>query len=491
MAAVAMRAAFVRLGFTNAAANDIAADQGIDSVDELSLLTDSEIEALCKVVRRPGGTIANPQAGVAGQPPTVPNPGKTVSLRAENNMKLAAYWLRFRANTSRTTTAAEITLPAVRSIRSLREWEEAHEPQDAPEGIIQSKDWHKTLEAIQEYLRTCLGVTKIPLAYVVRPDEAITPDPAPAEDNRGWPSMQDELINRAPIMAADGTPVGAFLTDRATVWNKISALTRDKPCWTYVKVAQRTRDGRMAFLSLRDHYLGANMVGLLASSAETKLQNTKYSGEKRRWNFERYASLHVEQHGILEGLASRTPPAHPGIDERSKVRYLVGGIQTKELETCTTQILSSQTLLNDFSACVNLYKDYLATRKTTSGGGGSDINISSVKAETRRKTPSEYKFHAKDIQDRYYKAKEYNTFSPGAKKRLFELRDGRDGTPAAKRAKTDKTMGELAATFATLATAVLEKDKEDTDKDKNVSFDEQQPGVQGNRNHSALTRQKK
>ncbi len=81
---VAMRAMFVRLGFSNQAAAAIADEQGIDSVPELAVLTDTDIEILCKVVRRPGGTVPNPNAGNAGQPPMLPNPGINVSLHAEN-----------------------------------------------------------------------------------------------------------------------------------------------------------------------------------------------------------------------------------------------------------------------------------------------------------------------------------------------------------------------------------------------------------------------
>ena len=80
-AAVAIRDALQRMGFSANAALAVTNEQGIDDMDELGVLTDTEVENLCKVVRRPGG--AN-TAGVA-------NPGHAVSLRAENNLKLACY----------------------------------------------------------------------------------------------------------------------------------------------------------------------------------------------------------------------------------------------------------------------------------------------------------------------------------------------------------------------------------------------------------------
>ena len=83
----AMRQAYVRIGFTIPGSVAVVDDQGIASIEELGLLTDDEVEGLCKTIRRPGGTVA----GQGQAAPPVPNPGVAVSLRAETNMNLAAY----------------------------------------------------------------------------------------------------------------------------------------------------------------------------------------------------------------------------------------------------------------------------------------------------------------------------------------------------------------------------------------------------------------
>jgi hypothetical protein len=64
MAAVnAMRTMFNRIGFTIAASQIIVDEQGLDSLDEIWLLTDDKIENLCKVIRCPGGQIPGPNPG--------------------------------------------------------------------------------------------------------------------------------------------------------------------------------------------------------------------------------------------------------------------------------------------------------------------------------------------------------------------------------------------------------------------------------------------
>ena len=72
---VALRAALARLGVSAEAARFITDDQGLDTLDELKVLTNDEIESLRKVVRRPGGTAPKPNAGYPGQPATLSKPG--------------------------------------------------------------------------------------------------------------------------------------------------------------------------------------------------------------------------------------------------------------------------------------------------------------------------------------------------------------------------------------------------------------------------------
>ena len=57
----------------------------------------------------------------------------------------------------------------------------------------------------------------------------------------------------------------------------------------------------------------------MATGAEKNLSQWSYTGETRYWNFEKYASLHKEQHNILESLNKH---GYTGIDQKSKVRYL-------------------------------------------------------------------------------------------------------------------------------------------------------------------------
>jgi len=71
------------------------------------------------------------------------------------------------------------------------------------------------IDAIEEWLRGCLGVTKIPLAYVIRPEEAVLPEVLDPPSR--YASTVLELVSRAPIRDTFGAYTPDYLKDRELV----------------------------------------------------------------------------------------------------------------------------------------------------------------------------------------------------------------------------------------------------------------------------------
>ena len=302
---------------------------------------------------------------------------------------------------SRVTTPVNVTLANVRTIKGLRDWEKNHEAVEAADNIINTKDWPKTMEAIVEYLR----------------------------GNDGWATLQDEMINRAPIVNAANVRMDTFITDNQRTWVLISTICRESECWTYVKKGQRTRDGRLAFRSMYNHYLGPNAVDNMANSVERKLTRTTYEGEKKRWNFEKFTNVHMNAHHTLEGL---TRYGYAGIDERSKVRYLIDGVKTPSLDAVKTRIMSDAALRGNFSGCVTLYRDMIEQQQTQEK---KSLNISVTETEDKKdggkkKKNGKGSISADQVEDRYYDSKEYAKLSDDAKLKLKRLRENRGTNPS-------------------------------------------------------------
>jgi len=260
----------------------------------------------------------------------------------------------------------------------------------------------------------------LPLAYVVRSDRQV------ADDDPDW-THTERMMMRAPHFKAD-TPTeetDVFKTDNESVWKEISNITREHKCWTYVKPFQRKHDGRGAYRALWDHYLGPSNVDHLAAAAELKLETAKYTGEKKRYNFESYVRLHKDQHQILSDL---TQHGYSGIDDRSKVRHLMAGIRVSALDTVKSRILSDSTLRSDFDQSVTLYQDFIKQMKVTE----PIMNILKVQIDSKKRGN-------KDVQDRYYTPQEYAKLTKEQKMKLKGLRDARGN----KRVKTNSSTSQL------------------------------------------------
>jgi len=128
-------------------------------------------------------------------------------------------------------------------------------------------------------------------------------------------------------------------------------------------LVKKNRDGRHAFFNLELHYLGVKSIVNMAATAGKRIQTNSYHGETRKWNFEKYVSMHIDQHAISNRLREH---GHAGIDKQTIVRYLTAGIKTTLLDHVKTRILSDAGLRENFTACVNLFQDFIMRKEAES-----------------------------------------------------------------------------------------------------------------------------
>jgi hypothetical protein len=254
-----IREMFKRLGFTPGAAASLEGnDHGTNTLEEVVFLNAKDIDSLVKQLRRPGGMISGTTivGGAAqGNPgPLVANPGHSVSIRADTNLKLAVFYLSHQARISRIVALTSVSLKIVRLLRSTKEYEETFKV-TAEQPVINEKEWPRTMEAIRKFFGSVLWETGVPLAYVVRENVEI---PTGTDSSEGYIGVVEKMITRAP----HGNQ--AYANDSLELWSYMANITRAHDCWTYVKPAQRTKYGRRAFLLLWNHFLGPNNVDNMA-----------------------------------------------------------------------------------------------------------------------------------------------------------------------------------------------------------------------------------
>jgi len=314
----------------------------------------------------------------------------------------------------------------------------------------------------------------------------------------GWPSYTEELVFRAPILdtSSAGTEekfTAVFKADNTRVWTLLPTSLRNYGCWTHIRAAAKTRNGRMAYFILVEQYLGGSFTQTMAGKAENTLKTLAYTGNSRRFDFERFASLHKDQHNILTDL---TEHGYKGIDEGTKVRHLLTGIQDPLLATVKTMILADKAYNRDFDASVNLCKTFIAQAKP-SGVGRNPRSVGIAAFGLSDINPADCDMN---VEVRHYSTAEYKALTPkqklGLKYKKLQKQQRQGGKPQGKKRKP-LTKAAVQAVKAMISTAITDRDAADAADDNNddashaVTEDGNDQQTGNNRNNNALKRRKK
>ena len=330
-------------------------------------------------------------------------------------------------------------------------------------------------------------------------------DPTMGAVGSNYTTHDQECIKRGAIIDPTGVPgadpekdgpfTDTYLSDRMKLWRLGAGLFKNTEAWPYFKVGKKNEDGRKGFKSVWDHYLGPNNVDHMAASAEKLLATSSYQGEKKSWNFEKFATMHMEQHNILESLVDH---GYTGIDARSKVRFLNEGIKSTSLDAVKTRIMSDNALRGDFAQCVTLYKDFIKqqglhernslniSQVGTGGGGGAGVVV----------------------EDRYYDREEWDRLSASQRAEVSKIRKARaisqhkngkgGGSGGGERKKSNYTKSQAhvaklekkvkAQRVQLSAFQAQKRDAEEEESDEESESEEEQ---QSNRRNKSLLRQRK
>jgi hypothetical protein len=217
-----MRQMFIHLGFSQAVATSIVNDHGIVTLTDPLRFEASNIDASCKNIQRPGGTIPGRNNH------QVRNPGMSVSTMAQSNLKLATFWIMHRLErVQRLMAPSDVTHAAIDTFTRQQKTEDTYEaPTEPPK--INERNWAKTMEAMDEWLRLIPGERRLPFAYVIRKDIGLPED----EDlSESYPSITDEMVRHAPIGTTnpDGTITYhlTFRINNSLCFDKLALWARD------------------------------------------------------------------------------------------------------------------------------------------------------------------------------------------------------------------------------------------------------------------------
>ncbi len=162
----------------------------------------------------------------------------------------------------------------------------------------------------------------MPLLYVIRvalvPPEDDDDDPAFGDEDSKYISIDMEMIACALILSdeadtsnkntsdleANGPFVPTFPVDSKIVWVILLACFGYSSAWQFVKKFANQQNRHQAWRTLHDHFFGGDKVNTMVANVLSTLKALHYSGDRRNFRFDKYCTVHVDQHNCHALLPS-------------------------------------------------------------------------------------------------------------------------------------------------------------------------------------------
>jgi hypothetical protein len=416
------------------------ATEGIVTVDDLAEFYSEGLKTIVDNLRRPPGTIVDPNDATR----RIPQPPFSFGGKSLLRMVAAAKCVRYYQLVDRATSAGNMNWTS--TVKNFTEhWKslEERKKEDPPAvpKISKSLDVTKWIEAFADFLHKVIGQRTVPLAYVIRED-TLVPAAAPAllanqPFSTEHESVEGELIARA----SHNHPI--FRDDNAKVYYFIEEATRSTSYSSSIKPFSRKKDGRGAFLAIKNQFAGKDKWLSELKKQEDMMHQGIWKGTNNI-SLEKFVGYHRHAYISMERCADYIDYQLP--NQRTRVTYLLQAVQCNDapLQAAMALVRADELgKMNDFEATAAylLQYDPVAKKRAASGkkGDGYDtVAAVSFTDDTKSgSTPKKGGHLAKKgkgksgVEFRFYKVKEYRNLSAEQKD---ELREWRSSNPVSRSA---------------------------------------------------------
>lgn len=336
-ARAAFRAVLERIGFPEAAVDSLNAN-GFRVPADLINLSDKDIEQVLKIIR-------------TGPPPIV------VPYLAQKRLNTFSFWATRRTRLNESIASGLFTQQAVETYTAMMTLADKDDDRavKAPGEFKKETKWKAFKEGMIAYLNGLKGKHDIPLAYIIR--ENANPQP-----NVVFQSEHLRLVEITPLNGIE------YEDDNGRVFDILKSLLINGPAWTWMRAYNGTRSGRGAWMALITHFEGDAQRDRVKDQAYAAIAAARYHGEKKRFSFETYVTIHQDAYADLEQYGEV-------VSEEKRVRDLLTGIKDNAPATNAAKgtILATPNLRTSFANAVA----HLATTLQLSQSTLDTRNVSS------------------------------------------------------------------------------------------------------------------
>ena len=412
--------------------------EGLMAIDDLVDFEDESIKTLCASIRKPGGTIPDPDDNRR----RIANPGHSIPAICEKRLKQAAYGARIYDSIGRQIAHLSLSRTRLKLFQQHRDIIENHdEPEKLP---VVSKAFNimKAMDLVPNHLRDRLGVDKVSLAYVIREDVA----PAPLEPlengritSQSYSSLMEELIMRTPHTGV------SYGEDNAKVFSILQDMVAGTPYETSLKAHQRLRDGRGAYMALCKHNLGSAKWDKVIEDAESYILRREWNGRNYRFSLKAHIARHRDAHNDMEKASQFISYQVP--DDHTRVGRLLKSITSKDpsVLAAITHILGTTSLRDDFEEAA----DFLLLTQSTQSNPQASQRVSATRTGKKGKSAGTGKT---GVEFRYHTVSEFRKLT---KDQIDELKEWRSNSKKEKNKPDQKV-----AMLETRLEAVLKQNED-------------------------------
>ena len=269
-----------------------------------------------------------------------------------------------------------------------------------------------------------------PLSYVLRADAAV-PVPAPTLARDAPYSVTHGSV-KAEMVARLSHTHALFSTDNGLVFDDIEEATRGSKYQPTIAPFKRSKDGRGAFMALKEQFTGPAVWDKKKTNAMEFLQTRKFTGTGSL-TLESFLAQHRSAYVTLQRCADNVNCQLP--DERSRVQYLLDNIQAEDpnVRAAISSIRMDDTPTgrrNNFeSAVAFLLPTDPVAKKHKGKRPAAEISAATGEKDKRKLGDHKPGRGATGVEFRYYEPHEFKKLTKDQVTELLEYRKKNGQSP--------------------------------------------------------------
>jgi hypothetical protein len=222
--------------------------------------------------------------------------GEPLNITIEQEQFLTAmrHWVKTRTCTNRNIDPAlftrEVAVAEAIKMVNITGQPESEKELDVkmPKKFKLTSKWIIFSEAVDTYLNWLKGQGRVPLNYIICTLDNLVP-------GTKYNTEQELIVATAPLQGDQ------YDLDNERVYGVIKQLILEWTAWSSITAdIDHIKDGRRAWMSLRNHYKGESFLNKQKEDAYKALDVVHYKGERSTFTFEHFADIMTKAYNDLQ-----------------------------------------------------------------------------------------------------------------------------------------------------------------------------------------------